>query len=194
MKEKTGGWTSSEVHGHSSINDIHLVSSISKLKARWCARGYTQIEGVDCCFDTFAPVVSKTTVRMLLEMAAQLGLATSKVDFTASFVQAYIDKPPNYNSMMPEQQQRSGIYYMDMPRGFAKPNLVCKMNKGIYGLCQRGHNYYLLLPKSNLEDMNFKCMTEVDPCLFIMPDVICLTSTYVDNCTMTNQNKYLSST
>ena len=26
----------------------------------------------------------------------------------------------------------------------------------------------------------FKCMTEVDPCLFISPDVICLT--YVDDC------------
>lgn len=39
---------------------------LKKLKARWCARGDTQIEGVDY-FDTFAPVVNKTTVRMLLQ-------------------------------------------------------------------------------------------------------------------------------
>ena len=35
--------------------------SLKKLKARWCARGDTQIEGVDF-FETFAPVVNWTTI------------------------------------------------------------------------------------------------------------------------------------
>ena len=55
---------------------------VKKLKARFCARGDRQIEGVDF-FDTFAPVVNWTTVRLLLILTAQLGLATKQVDYTA---------------------------------------------------------------------------------------------------------------
>jgi hypothetical protein len=38
---------------------------IKKFKARFCVRGDKQIEGVDY-FDTYAPVVSWSTIRMLL--------------------------------------------------------------------------------------------------------------------------------
>ena len=44
-----------------------------KFKARFCARGDRQIEGVDF-FDTYAPVVGWTTVRLLLILSLQLGL------------------------------------------------------------------------------------------------------------------------
>ena len=45
---------------------------VRKLKARFCARGDCQVEGVDF-FDTYAPVVSWTTVRMLLVLSIVLG-------------------------------------------------------------------------------------------------------------------------
>jgi Reverse transcriptase (RNA-dependent DNA polymerase) len=48
---------------------------VKKLKARFCARGDKQIEGVDF-FDTFAPVVSWTTVRLMLILSAILNLNT----------------------------------------------------------------------------------------------------------------------
>jgi hypothetical protein len=64
--------------------------SMRKLKARFCARGFEQIEGID--FDeTFAPVVNWTTVRFLLMMSIFLGLETKQVDYVAAFVQADID-------------------------------------------------------------------------------------------------------
>jgi hypothetical protein len=67
--------------------------TIRKFKARFCARGDRQIEGVDF-FETFAPVVNWTTVRLLLVVSIILGLKTCQADYTAAFVQAPIDQPP----------------------------------------------------------------------------------------------------
>ncbi len=55
---------------------------VRKLKARFCVRGDRQVEGVDF-FDTFAPVVNWTTVRLMLILSAILGLSTHQVDYTA---------------------------------------------------------------------------------------------------------------
>ena len=86
---------------------------VKKLKARFCARGDRQKEGVDF-FDTFAPVVNWTTVRMLLILTAQLGLATKQVDYTAAFVHADIDKPPDFDMMTSQEQSRQGVF-VEMP-------------------------------------------------------------------------------
>ena len=74
-----------------------------KLKARLCAGGHRQIEGVDY-FETYAPVVNWNTVRLLLIIAAQMELATRQVDYTAAFVHAPIDKPPNWDTMTKDEQ------------------------------------------------------------------------------------------
>ena len=87
---------------------------MKKLKARFCARGDRQIEGVDF-FDTFAPVVNWTAVRLLLILTAQLGLVTKQVDYTAAFIHADIDLPPNCDEMSKEEQQCQGVY-VEMPR------------------------------------------------------------------------------
>jgi hypothetical protein len=66
-----------------------------KLKARSCARGDHQIEGLDF-FETFAPVVAWETIRIMLIMSIMFDLSTLQVDYTAAFVHADIDKPPNW--------------------------------------------------------------------------------------------------
>ena len=63
---------------------------IKKFKARFCARGDKQIEGVDF-FETFAPVVNWHTIRMLLVLSIIMPLVTVQVDYTAAFVTAPID-------------------------------------------------------------------------------------------------------
>ncbi|KAG7341235.1 reverse transcriptase RNA-dependent DNA polymerase [Nitzschia inconspicua] len=78
--------------------------SVRKYKARFCAGGHRQIEGVDF-FETFAPVVNWTTVRLLLILSQVLGLASQQVDYTAAFVHA------------PIQEE----VYVQMPRGFSEP-------------------------------------------------------------------------
>ena len=149
---------------------------IRKLKARFCARGDQQIQDVDY-FETFAPVVSWTTVRLLLILSVQLQLATRQVDYTAAFVHADIDRPPNYDQMTPEEQRRQGVY-IEMPRGFSEPGKVLKLNKSLYGLKQAPRNFFLHL-KDKLEKVGFDQATDVDPCLFISDKVICLV--YVDD-------------
>jgi hypothetical protein len=70
---------------------------IRKLKARFCARGDRQIEGLDL-FETFAPVVAWETIRIMLIMSIIFDLATLQVDYTAAFVHVDIDKPPNWET------------------------------------------------------------------------------------------------
>jgi Reverse transcriptase (RNA-dependent DNA polymerase) len=149
---------------------------VKKLKARFCARGDKQIEGVDY-FDTFAPVVSWTTVRLLLILSAILNLNTRQVDYTAAFVHAPIDRDPNYDSLSPEQQARQGVY-VDMPQGFSRKGKVLRLKKSLYGLKQSPRNFFQHL-KSKLESVGFHAATDVDSCLFISDKVICLC--YVDD-------------
>ena len=75
--------------------------TLRKLKARFCVRGFQQIEGVDY-FETYAPVVSWMTVRLIFAIALIHNLESIRVDYTATFVQAplkdavYIEMPCGY--------------------------------------------------------------------------------------------------
>jgi hypothetical protein len=63
---------------------------VRKLKARFCVRGDMQQEGIDV-FETFAPVVAWTTIRLLLILSVILDLETTQVDYTSAFCQAPMD-------------------------------------------------------------------------------------------------------
>ena len=149
---------------------------VRKLKARFCACGYRQIHNVDF-FETYSPVVSWTTVRLLLILSIELGLHTTQVDYTAAFVHADLEKPPNYNKMSPEEQRRSGVF-VEMPRGFSRPNTVLRLNKSLYGLRQSSLNWFKFI-SGKLEECDLHQAIDVDPCLFIGKKVICLV--YVDD-------------
>ena len=105
---------------------------VRKLKARFRARGDRQIEGVDY-FDTFAPVVNWTTVQIMLIVSVILDLATKQVDYTAAFVHAPIDLPPNHNQTSELEKQQAGLY-TEMPRGFMQQSKILKLKKSLYGL------------------------------------------------------------
>jgi hypothetical protein len=134
--------------------------SLRKLKARFCARGFEQIEGVDYT-ETFAPVVNWTTVRFLLMMSILLGLETKQVDYVAAFVQADIDT----------------TVYVEMPRGFAQQGKVLKLKKSLYGLKQSPRNHFNNL-SAKLKALGFQSC-DADPCLFVSDRCICLV--YVDD-------------
>lgn len=136
--------------------------SLSKYKARFCAGGHRQIEGVDF-FETFAPVVNWTTVRLLLILSQVLNLSTKQVDYTAAFIHAPIND----------------TVYVEMPRGFSETGKVLKLKKSLYGLKQSPRNFFLHL-KENLEACNFHNPSpDTDPCLFVSSKVICVV--YVDD-------------
>jgi hypothetical protein len=149
--------------------------TIKKLKARFCARGDKQIEGVDF-FETFAPVVNWQTVRIMLILSLILKLATKQVDYTAAFIHAPIDKDPEWDKLSDDQKAKSGVF-IEMAKGFGEAGKVLKLKKSLYGLKQAPRNFFLHL-KSRLEEAGFQ-QSETDACLFVSDKVICLV--YVDD-------------
>ncbi len=63
---------------------------IKKLKARLCARGDQQIEGVDF-FETYAPVAQWTTVQLMLILEILLELKSKQGDVNAAFFHADLE-------------------------------------------------------------------------------------------------------
>ena len=135
---------------------------LRKFKARFCVRGDRQEEVVDY-FESYAPVVSWATVRMLMRIAIKEGWKSRQVDFQNAFAQApireevYINMPPMF--------------------GESSKNTLMKLNKSLYGLVQAPLTWYDRL-KKELERLGFE-PSERDPCLFYRKDMIALV--YVDD-------------
>ena len=64
---------------------------IKKFKARFCVRGDQQVHGVDF-FETYAPVVQWTTIRLILILEVLLGLKSKQGDISAASVHADVEK------------------------------------------------------------------------------------------------------
>ena len=143
-----------------------------KLKSRLCVRGDQQIEGVDF-FDTYAPVVQWSTVRMMFILSLQLGLASTQVDYVSAFCQAPIEEEVYVG--LPRGWET--LNNLNIPQRF-KRNHVLKLKRSMYGLRQSPRNFFKHL-KANLEKADF-VQSENDPCLFISDNVICVC--YVDDC------------
>jgi hypothetical protein len=86
------------------------------------AKGYSQVEGLD--FDeTYAPVASLESIRILLAYATYHGFKLYQMDVKSAFL----------NGPIKEE------VYVEQPTGFEDseyPNHVYKLSKGLYGLKQ----------------------------------------------------------
>ena len=59
--------------------------SVEKYKARFVARGFSQIEGIDY-EDTFAPVTTYSSIRTILSLSAQMGWHIHQMDVRTTFL------------------------------------------------------------------------------------------------------------
>lgn len=123
---------------------------IVRRKARLCAQGFSQREGID--FDqTFSPVVRIETVRVLLAIVATKDLHLHQWDFETAFLNGILEE----------------TIYMRLPQG-TKTNFkgeVLKLLRSIYGLKQAARVWYQLL-KTTFAEFGFT-PTPADPCLFL---------------------------
>ena len=91
-----------------------------RYKARLCA--FTQVYGID--FDeTFSPVVKFTSIRVFLVKAISLKMVIHQMDVVTAFLNAPLEEE----------------IFMKQAPGFeekGKEQLVCKLNKSLYGLKQ----------------------------------------------------------
>ena len=87
-----------------------------KCKARLVVRGDQQKNVT--AQDTYAATLAGRSFRMLAAIAARFDLELKQYDVTNAFVHADIDRP----------------VYMKMPRGYARPGTILRLNKALYGL------------------------------------------------------------
>ena len=128
---------------------------VKKFKARFCARGDQQLEGVDF-FETYAPVVQWTTIRLMLILEILLQLKSKQGDVTAAFVHASL-----------EEDER---VHVRMPLGFRQQGKVLKLKKTLYGLRQSPRSFWKYLTKA-MVDCGME-VSKMDPCLFIGERVV----------------------
>ncbi|GJX34540.1 retrovirus-related pol polyprotein from transposon TNT 1-94 [Tanacetum coccineum] len=95
---------------------------------RLVVKGYAQKEGIDF-EEIFSPVVRMITVRVVLAMCATYDLHLEQLDVKTAFLHGNLEEE----------------IYMLQPEGFeqkVKENLVCRLNKSLYGLKQEPRCWY----------------------------------------------------
>lgn len=153
--------------------------SISRYKARFCAQGFSQLEGWDYHL-TYSNTVRLDTLRALMAIAATRGYKLTGVDVKTAYL----------NGELKEE------IYMKQPPLFEKTGeggepMVCKLVKSIYGLKQSGACWEERLV-TELSRIGFS-QCDTDPCLFKMTSgkhVIFLAS-YVDDLSIASSCPHL---
>ena len=123
-----------------------------KHKARFVAKGYSQMPGIDYD-ETFSPTARISSVRTMIQYAVQNDITIHQMDVKSAYLNAPIDCE----------------LYVKQPEGYEiegeiNDNLVLKLNKSLYGLKQSGRNWNNLL-HSFLIEKGFK-QSQVDPCVY----------------------------
>ena len=137
-------------------------------KARLVVLGCRQIHGLDY-WQTFAPVVKMTSIRLVLALVAAMDLECEQMDVATAFL----------NGDLQEE------IYMEIPQGLKTPeneNYVCKLRKALYGLKQAPRQWYAKINKYLVETLGFKSSAN-DPCLYVRhkPANLTIIALYVDD-------------
>ena len=116
------------------------VDGSERYKARFVAKGYSQKQGIDY-EETFSPTANLTSVRVLIQKAAQENLILHQMDVETAYLHAPIDCE----------------IYIEQPEGYeeesANKKLVYKLEKSLYGLKQSGRNWNRMLHDYLCENM-----------------------------------------
>jgi len=123
---------------------------IEKYKARLVARGHTQEKGIDY-EEVFAPVARYEAIRALLAASVKEELYVDQMDVVSAYVQGEL----------------SDEVFMEQPEMFIEEDqedMICKLNKPLYGLKQSGREWYRKLDNFLLSHGGRR--TEADPCVY----------------------------
>jgi transposase InsO family protein len=145
----------------------------SSYKARWVAKGYNQIEGLDYT-DIFASVAHKDTVRVFLALVNHMDLECDQVDIVAAFL----------NGILKE------TIYMEPPPGSDIPSgHVLLLHKSLYGLKQSPRCFNDSLD-TWLKSEGFQS-SRADPCLYTFSHkgIFIMLTVHVDDQLIASNNR-----
>ena len=103
---------------------------------------------------TYAPVASWNSIRILLSLVAAMGWHTQQIDYVLAFPQAPVEKE----------------IYMKVPKGFEiagkdSNNYVLKLKRNVYGQKQAGRVWNKYLEKKLIDQVGFK-QSKIDDCVY----------------------------
>lgn len=138
--------------------------NVDRFKARLVARGFTQTHGIDF-WDTFSPVIRMESVRMILAIAAEMGLKIRQFDVKTAFL----------NGELKEE------IYMRQPQGFEDASgQICLLKKSLYGLKQSPRCWNEKFVES-IKELGLT-QSSADPCVFVGGnDGLLILGFYVDD-------------
>lgn len=125
-----------------------------KYKARLCACGYSQMEGIDYK-EIYSPVARIESLRFFLSLSIYFSNKIHKMDVTGAFLNGELEEE----------------IYMQQPQGYTNkehPDWVCKLHKNLYGLKQAPHVWHKTITPF-LNSLGFNSI-EADPCIFLKTD------------------------
>jgi transposase InsO family protein len=138
-----------------------------KFKARLVAKGFTQREGLDY-EETYAPVARFSSIRLLLDIVAFYDMEIHQMVVKTAFLNG--DLEHEIYMCQPEGHQVEG-----------QEQLVCKLNKSLYGLKQAGRSWYEKIDAALLRFDFTRLAT--DNCIYIKRsnDYCIIIALYVDD-------------
>ena len=148
--------------------------AVKKYKARLNVDGSRMIRGVDYD-ETYSPVATWRTIRLIMTLAAQKGWHTRQLDYVLAFPQAPVERE----------------LYMEIPKGFdidegRTDDFILKINKNIYGQKQAGRVWNQYLVNKLIKELGFK-QSSIDECLFYKGRV--LYALYTDDSILAGPDK-----
>lgn len=105
--------------------------SVDKHKAKFVAKGFSQVEGIDCD-DTFSPVARYSLIKSILALLAQMGWKIHQMDVKTTFL----------NDMIEEEVY---IKHHEGFKTFKRESHVCRPKRALNGLKHAPHVCYTMI-------------------------------------------------